>query len=50
MREINDLHQQVAAEQGQPVETLDCIECELQNLLIALHQPPPPAPAELSEK
>ena len=25
---------------------LDCIQHELQNLLIALHQPHPPAPAE----
>ena len=48
--EINDLHQQVAAGKGQPAETLDHIECELQNLLIALHQPPPATPAELLEK
>ena len=45
-REINDLHQRVAAGEGQPVETLDCIQCELQNLLIAIHQPQAPAPAE----
>ena len=45
-REINDLHQRVAAGEGQPAETLDCIQCELQNLLIAIHQPQPPAPAE----
>ena len=32
--------------EGQPAETLDHIGHELQNLLIALHQPPPPAPAE----
>ena len=25
---------------------MDCIECELQNLSIALHPPPPPAPTE----
>ena len=25
---------------------MDCIECELQNLSIALHQPPPPTPTE----
>ena len=25
---------------------MDCIECELQNLSIALHQPPPSAPTE----
>ena len=35
MREINDLHQ-VAAGEGQPAETLDHIENELQNLSIAL--------------
>ena len=46
MREINDLHQRVAAEERQPAETLDCIQHELQNLLIAIHQPHPPAPAE----
>ena len=45
-REINDLHQWVGAGEGQPAETLDCIEHKLQNLLIALHQPPPPTPAE----
>ena len=46
MREINNLHQQIEAAEGQPVETLDCIVCELQNLLIALHLPLPPAPTE----
>ena len=30
MREINDLHQRVAAAEGQPAETLDHIQCELQ--------------------
>ena len=45
-REINDLHQQVEAGEGQRAETLDCIECELQNLLLALHPPPPPTPTE----
>ena len=29
MREINDLHQWVEAGEGQPAETLDCVECEL---------------------
>ena len=45
-REINDLHQRVAAGEGQPAETLDHIQCELQNMLITIHQPQPPAPAE----
>ena len=36
----------VAAEEGQSVETMDCIQYELQNLSIAIHQPQPPAPAE----
>ena len=45
-REINDLHQRVAMEEGQPTETLDHIQQELQNLSIAIHQPQPPAPAE----
>ena len=44
--EINDLHQQVEAGEGQPAETLDCLECELQNLLIALHPPPSTTPTE----
>ena len=44
-QEINDLHQ-VAAAEGQPAETLDCLEHELQNLLIALHEPPPHVPTE----
>ena len=45
-REINDLHQRVAAGEGQPAETLDHIQHELQNLSIAIHHPHPPAPAE----
>ena len=44
-REINDLHQRVAAE-GQLVETWDHIQHELQNLSIAIHHPQPPAPAK----
>ena len=32
MKEINDLHQLVEAREGQPAESLDCIEWELQNL------------------
>ena len=39
LREIKDLHQRVAAGEGQPAETLDCIQHELQNLSIAIHQP-----------
>ena len=34
------------AGEEQPAETLDHIECELQNLSIAPHQPPPPTPTE----
>ena len=45
-REINDLCQRVEAGEGQPAENLDCIQHELQNLLIAIHQPQSPAPAE----
>ena len=46
MREITDLCQRVAAGEGQPAETLDHIQCEIQNLLIAIHQPHPPVPSE----
>ena len=45
MREINDLCQRVAAGEGQPAETLDCIQHELQNLSIAIHWLHPTAPA-----
>ena len=45
-RKINDLHQRVAAGEGQPAETLDCMQQELQNLSIAIHQSQPPAPTE----
>ena len=45
MREINDLHQRVEAG-GQPAESLDYIECKLQNLMIALNPPPPTTPTE----
>ena len=46
MREINDLCQWVEAREGQPAESLDCIEHELQNLLISLHPQSPPTPTE----
>ena len=46
MREINDLYQRVVAGEGQPAETIDYMQHELQNLSIAIHQPQPPAPAE----
>ena len=45
-RETNDLHQWVEAREGQPVEHLDCIEWELQNLSLMLQQQPPPMPTE----
>ena len=45
-REINDLQQRVTVGEGQPAETLDCIQHELKNLSIAIHQPQPPTPAE----
>ena len=45
-KEIHDLCQGVAAGEGQPAETLDCIQCQLQNLTLAIHEPQPPAPAE----
>ena len=46
MREINNFCQWVEAGEGQPAETLYCIECELQNLSIALHPSPSPTPTE----
>ena len=39
------MHQRITAGEGQPAETLDCIQCELQNLLIAIHQPQQSTPA-----
>ena len=45
-REIDDFCQRVAAGEVQAAETLDHIQCELQNLSIAIHYPQPPAPAE----
>ena len=45
-RELNNVSQRVAAGEGQPMETLDCIQHELQNLSIAIHQPQLPVPAE----
>ena len=45
-REINNLCQGVEAGEGQPADILDCIECKLQNLSIALHPPSPPTPTE----
>ena len=41
--ETDDLCQQVQAGEGQPMETLNHIECKLQNCSTALH---PPAPTE----
>ena len=45
-RELHDLCERVAAGEGQPAETLDHIQQELQSLMLAIHQPHPPAPAE----
>ena len=42
-RKVDDLCQQVQAGEGQPMETLNHIECKLQRLSISLH---PPAPTE----
>ena len=46
MRETNDLCQWVEAGEGQPVESLDHIEWELQNLSLSLQPQPPPTPTE----
>ena len=46
-RELDDLHQQVLAGEGQPMETLNHIECKLQKLSIMLH--PPAATEPLGE-
>ena len=45
-REINDLHQWVEAREGQPAESLDHIEGELQNLSLMLQPQPPPTPTD----
>ena len=45
-REINDLHQLVEAREGQPAESLDHIEQELQNLSLMLQPQPSPTPTE----
>ena len=42
-RELDDLHQQLQAEEGQPSEAVNHIEQELQRLSISLN---PPAPTE----
>ena len=42
-REVDDLHQQVQAGEGQPMEIVNHIECKLQRLSISLN---PPAPTE----
>ena len=44
MREINDLHEWVEAGDGQPAESLDCIEWELQNLTLMLQPQSSSAP------
>ena len=46
VQEISKLHQWVEAREGQPAESLDCIEWELQNLSLALQPPPSPTPTE----
>ena len=45
-REINNLHHQVEAREGQPAESLDHIEQELQNLSLALQPPSSLTPTE----
>ena len=44
MRDINDLHQWLKPGEGQPVESLDHMKWELQNLSLALQPQPSPAP------
>ena len=44
MREVHDLHQWLEAGEGQPAESLDCIEYELQNLSLALQLQPSSIP------
>ena len=44
--EINKLWQGVGVGEGQPAESLDCIEWELQNLSLVLQLPPSPIPTE----
>ena len=43
-RDIDDLHQWIQAEVGQPTETLKHIECKLQRLSILLNPPTPTEP------
>ena len=45
-REVDDLYQQVQAGDGQPMETVNHIECELQRLSISLKPPAPTDPLE----
>ena len=45
-RELDDLHQKIQAEVGQPAESLHCIEWESQQLSITLHASAPPEPLE----
>ena len=40
--ELDDLCHRVQVGEGQPTEALDCVECELQWLSIALHPSAPP--------
>ena len=40
-REVDDLHQQFQAGEGQPMETLNCIEHKLQRLSISFNPPMP---------
>ena len=46
MREINDLCQWIETREGQPAESLDCIEWELQSLSLMLQPQPPQTPTE----
>ena len=46
IKELNALCQRVAVGEGQPAETLDHIQQELQNLSSAIHQPQALTPAE----
>ena len=44
--DLDDLHHRVQVGEGQPKEALNCIECKLQRLSIALHPSAPPEPLE----
>ena len=45
-KELDQLQHEVEATEGEPTEAINCLECELHRLTLALHHSAPPEPLD----